>query len=289
MAEKPITRHSEVRFSSFEHIFFFCFLCLPAVLFCIGIFKNNVHLYAGDVSDGANRLYLLSAIAQALAAILAVLVTLTLIATQLASQSFTPHVIRQRLKDPWFWGAIFIYGFAILWALFAKAELHWLKDTIYSSWDIWSVDISLLSASFAILYLIPFSFATLKSLEPGTFLRGLLEDSLYDHLDDVMRRSVNMGQINMLEEALTALADHAADILRTYPMEREANATRLARQVSDVGKYACRRRDTESWEKTMTWLTGLTKYCTDKQFRQAADIFNSGVDELYNYGLEHFS
>lgn len=289
MAGKPIIKPSRIRASGAEHIFFFCLICLPTILFCIGIFKGNVHLYAGDVGDGANRLYLLSAIAQALAAILAVLVTLTLIATQLASQTFTPQIVSQRLRDPWFWGAIFIYGFAILWALFAKAQLNLLKNTTYSDWDRWSVDIALLSTGFAILYLVPFFIATLKGLKPATFVRRLLEDSLYDHLDDVMRRSINVGQVNMLEEALLALGEHAADELQGRPTERVANTKRFARQVTDIGKYACRRRDTESWEKTMRWLTELTTYCTEEKFRQAADIFNNGVDELYSYGLEHFS
>ncbi|MFQ5956483.1 MAG: hypothetical protein ACE5KK_01785 [Candidatus Brocadiales bacterium] len=289
MAGKPTILPPRIRASGTEHIFFFCFLCLPAILFCIGIFKGNVHLYAGDVGDGANRLYLLSAITQALAAILAILVTLTLITTQLASQTFTPQIVSQRLRDPWFWGAIIIYGFAILWALFAKAELNWLENTTYSSWDIWSVDIALLSTSFAILYLVPFFIATLKSLEPGTFVRRLLEDSLYDHLDDIMRKSVNEGHVNMLEEVLMALAVHASDKMQGEPTERAANATRFARQVSDIGKYACRKRDTEAWEKTMGWLTTLTTYCTEKQFRQEADIFNDMVGELYKFGLEQFS
>lgn len=282
MATKPIIRPST------EH-YLFLFFCLVTALICIGIFSNNIHLYSGDFNDGANRLFLLSDITQALAAILAVLVTLTLVSTQLASQTFTPQIISQRLRDSWFWGAILIYGFAILWALFAKAELNWLKNTSYKDWDRWSVDIAILSASFAIFYLVPFFIATLKSLEPGTFVRRVLEHSMYEHLDDFMRKSVNEGLVNMLEEALKALQEHAKDELQRHPREREEKAKRFAEQVCEIGKYACRKRDTEAWEHTMSWLTALTKYCTEKQFRQAADIFNERVDELYKYGLEHFS
>lgn len=290
MAQKPEIRRPRIRASGGEHIFFFCLMCLPALLFCIGIFKGNVHLYAGDIDEiGTNRLYLLSAISQALAAILAVLVTLTLITTQLASQTFTPQIVRQRLSDPWFWGAILIYGFAILWAIFAKAELKWFEDSASSDWDIWSVDIALLSTCFALLYLVPFFIATLKSLDPHTFVEKLLHKHLYEHLEDFMRKSVNEGLVNMLEKSLNALRDHTIDELDRNEQERNGKANKFAGQVFEIGRYACRKRNIEAWEHVMSWLTRATTYCTKRKFRRSADIFNDRVYELYQYGLEHFS
>ena len=289
MAGKPKIRKLKVRASEIEHIIFFCFICLPALMFCYGIFAGNVHLYAGDYNDGANRLYLLSAISQALAAILAVLVTLTLISTQLAAQTFTPQIIRQRLWDPWFWGAIVIYGFAIIWALFAQAELKLFENQAFKDWDIWSVDIALLSTCFALLYLVPFFIATLRSLDPHAFVERLLESYLYQHLEDFMRKSVNDGLVNMLEASLSSLGTHTIDELEQNEEERNKLANNFANQVFEIGEHACRRKNIEALEHTMKWLTTLTTHCTERQFRLAADAFNDKVDELYKYGLEHFS
>ena len=289
MAGKSKIRKPRVRASKIEHVIFFCFICLPALMLCYGIFAGNVHLYAGDYNDGANRLYLLSAISQALAAILAVLVTLTLITTQLAAQTFTPQIVRQRLWDPWFWGAIVIYGFAIIWALFAKAELKLFENPAFKDWDIWSVDIALLSTCFALLYLVPFFIATLRSLDPHTFVQRLLDNHLYEHLEDFMRKSINEGLINMLEESMNSLGIHAIHELERNKEERDTLAKSFANQVFEIGEYACRSKNIEALEYTMKWLTTLTTHCTERQFRQAADAFNDKVDELYKYGLEHFS
>ena len=65
-----------------EHIFL-ALILMTGIVLLILILLGKVHLYGGDIESFSNRLYLLSAIAQSLAAILSLVVSLTLITTHL--------------------------------------------------------------------------------------------------------------------------------------------------------------------------------------------------------------
>lgn len=69
--------------------------------------------------------YLLSAIIQSLAAILAIVVTLTLIAVQLASQRYTPRLMKEFLTFSWFWLLLFGFSFAMILSI---SSLYYLEE-----------------------------------------------------------------------------------------------------------------------------------------------------------------
>jgi len=119
-------------------------------------------------------------------------------------------------------------------------------------------------------------------------LRMQLAARNYEHLDDAMRELIHEGHVNMLKKVLIVLGEHVVDESETHAKEREANAEKFAKRVTEIGKYACRKKDIKSWENSIRWLIGLRQYFNDRQFRQAEDIFNNSVGELYSYGLEHF-
>lgn len=259
-------------------------LFLLAVAGHFAIFTDLFHLYPGDVPNSANRLYLLSAVAQSLAAILAVLVTLTLVSAQLAASSYTPRIVRLKIKDPWFWVAVGIYTIAILGAFLAKA---WLNALLNSPWDIWSVDLVILWAGLALLYLVPFFIATMRGLRPESIVRALLKKGQADALIDLMRKAVNDGSMTTLRDGLGGLAGRfIASLKKGQAGEKEAQE--FAAYCLDVGRYACRKGDVEACEVVMRHLTALTKACTKARLREAADVFNDAAGELYNYSLEKF-
>src|SRR3990172_4464208 len=259
-------------------------LFLLAVAGHYAIFTDRFHLYLGDVPNSANRLYLLSAIAQSLAAILAVLVTLTLVSTQLAASSYTPRIVRLKITDPWFWAAVGIYTVAILAAFLAKAWLGWVSGT---KWDTLSVDLVILWASLALLYLVPFFIATMRGLRPESIVQALLKKGYADALIDLMRKAVNDGSMTTLKHALSGLVIQFI-VSAGKGLSRTQEAQEVASYCLDVGRYACRKGDVEACEVVLGHLTALTKFCTEQKLREAADVFNNAVRELYDYSVEKF-
>lgn len=259
-------------------------LFLLALAGHFAIFNDLFHPYFGDSREGANRLYLLSAIAQSLAAILAVLVTLTLVSAQLAASSYTPRIVWVKIKDPWFWVAVGVYIITILGAFLAKA---WLDKLSQTKWDAWSVDLVILWTALSLLYLIPFFIATMRGLRPESIVRALLKKGQADALIDLMRKAVNDGSMTTLTTALRELADRFVAAARKG-QAGEKEAKEFAGYCLDVGRYACREGDIEACELVMRHLTELTEFCTEQKLREAADVFNDAVKELYNYSLEKF-
>ena len=75
---------------------------------------NYFNLYHTD-ADSAR--YLLSAMVQAQAAIIAIVITLTLIAVQLTASAYSPRVIRVFRNNPDMWLLLGFYGFSMLYGL----------------------------------------------------------------------------------------------------------------------------------------------------------------------------
>jgi hypothetical protein len=92
------------------------FLSLLAFLIITGVLLAALFYPDFSVSN-ENARYLLSALAQSQAAIIAVVITLTLIAVQLASQTYSPRVMDLFLKSWAFHLLLFIYGSAIMYDL----------------------------------------------------------------------------------------------------------------------------------------------------------------------------
>jgi len=267
-----------------EHWFTIAIALVFLSLF-VACLSGKVPLYLGDIADGSNRLYLLSAIAQTLATILALLVTATLVATQLAAQSFTPRVVGYRLSDPWLWGAVAIYLAGIFASLGAIAAAR--RALNHPIWNWWSIDLTLLLAGAGLLYLVPFTLAILRSLEPASFIRYLLVNRQYAGLEDFMRRAVNEGLVRQLQMAMSMLGQHARSRL-----QQTGGAVSEARRFVEfgigLGKYAAAKRDPEAIIVAMDYLTQMTVHCTDRVYRAAADVFNESVVELQEIAEEAF-
>lgn len=89
-----------------------------AIIFSIFLFVNCLillgfyGLYQGS-ADSAR--YFFSTLAQSQAAIVAIVITLTLVAVQLSSQTYTPRVMDLFLKSKMFWALLSFYGISIIY------------------------------------------------------------------------------------------------------------------------------------------------------------------------------
>jgi len=94
-------------------LFFYLFIFFILSLF---IFFKYAYSYPFQIDD-ESAMYFLSALVQSQAAILAIVITLTLIAVQLASSHYSPRVIDIFKKAPAIWWFLCYYGISIFFGL----------------------------------------------------------------------------------------------------------------------------------------------------------------------------
>lgn len=266
-----------------EHIMLGLILVAGAALLGV-IWAAGCNLYG--VAVEANYNYLLSSVVQGLAAILALLVTISVVATQMAAGSYTPNVIEQRIRDPWLWFAVAIYLVAIGWSLALLANpAGWLRDAQASQGDV--VDTALVLAGAALFYIFPFALATLRRLRPSYMAGWFVKRDNYAALDELVRRSINEGMMTLFTDALGRFAARARNRL-DGAAGGAAVAAELAGVFLAVGRHACQRQSPDALGAVMGQLTSLIEYCNEppRLWRGAADEFNDVVRELYLYAEE---
>ena len=87
------------------------------IYFTVASIILSLNISFADIYPDSAR-YMLSALVQCEAAIIAVVVSLTLIAIQLAASSWSGRAIDALMKTPEFWLLISLYIFAILYGLY---------------------------------------------------------------------------------------------------------------------------------------------------------------------------
>ena len=107
---------------------------LFVILTSIIIICNIVNIYFNSFKiDDVSARYLLSALVQSLAAIIAIVVTLTLVAVQLTASTYSPRVIDIFKENKVMWMLLVWYGLSIFFGLFV---LEMIGSTYSDSWCI---------------------------------------------------------------------------------------------------------------------------------------------------------
>ena len=80
-------------------------------------------------TEATSARYMLSALVQSQAAIIAIVVSLTLIAVQLTASAYSPRVIRIFRGNPDMWILLLFYGFSIFYGLLVLKMIRGAEDT----------------------------------------------------------------------------------------------------------------------------------------------------------------
>jgi hypothetical protein len=255
------------------------------ILFILGPVLGKIIFFPDYGHETNNRLYLLSAIAQGLAAILALVVTVSLISVQLASQTFTPRVMRMKLQDPFFWGLIISYLASILWAIWEMSYLNYLITQ--SVYDRQIMDTGLLLTSASLLFLGPYIYNSINGLKPRVFAVKLLKKKQLLAVEEVLHRAVTEGFLTIINEIALQVDDFTIQELKNV---KESKRTEISRKIADcyinVARRALRHNEQDAFLILIRHLSKLTKNCTSLLLRTEADIFNETVAELYEFSKE---
>lgn len=144
-------------------------ISLSFLVFLLGFlfrFAIEGSLFGGSI-DSAR--YLLSALAQTQGAIIAIVISLTIVAVQVSSQAYSLRITNLLLKYEFFWFMLFLYGLSIIYDV---TLLNRINDSNIGSLGA-EVNVSILIAAIVLWGLFPYTKKTIERLRPQTIVRIL--------------------------------------------------------------------------------------------------------------------
>ncbi|SFM47968.1 DUF2254 family protein [Methanolobus profundi] len=141
------------------------------------IFPNFT--FPNNAIDYDNERYLLSALVQSLAATIALVITLSLVAVQLAAQSYSARVIDVYKRNPDMWILLCIYIFTIFYGLGLTKIIglgilgNYMENAIFLAYFM---------GFFAFVCLVPYMLKTLDLLKPSTLIMELAKNITNENL-----------------------------------------------------------------------------------------------------------
>ena len=168
----------------------------------LGQFGTTIFLNA---SLDSSR-YLLSALAQSLAAILAIVLGFSFVAFQLSARLGTHRVFDLILKDWAFWWLLIVYGFSILYDLVLLRMLT--EETVGSlvNWINFSVILGFIS--FAALF--PYTHRTIDRLRPEKMIQDIIKIKNDD--GDSIKRDTILPIAEIMNNAIRANDPHTLEV-----------------------------------------------------------------------------
>lgn len=217
---------------------------------------------------------MLSALVQTEAAIIAIVITLSLVAVQLAASSYSARIIQVFRRNPDLWILIGIYGIAIFFGL----SVLKLVDN-FNIYDIGKfVTFAFYLGFYAYVSLIFYILNILNLLKPSTIIKKLcveitknnillaIEDEKISEIDpiqpiiDIVLSSLMKYDIETVRNGLTAIGDRTKFILENEELEPEdelkMSAIIIESHLTGMGKIAASRKDVAS---TMEVISNLHK------------------------------
>ena len=272
-------------------------------------------------SSASSAKYLLSALAQSQAAVIAIVVTLTLVAVQLSAQAYSPRVITIFQKSADFWILLFAYVFSIVLDVI-------LLETIPD--NIKGLEMKVRSATFlaifAFLALFPYMWNTINLLQPRTIINRLAEkiekDSVLKFIEhsshqedplqpiaDIVRATVMKYDFDTARNGIADIKDRCLAIVSEYSTEygskeeKEKNkketkkiVAHFSNHLEEIAKLAIGRSNEEvaidavntleeigmiSIEKRLVGKVAISVEAFDGRTKQPIEDFTLTVSEVH--------
>lgn len=249
------------RFSSFfekpiwhnRMLFYFTIFIAVSLIFItvFGIFSlifPDFNISGSDVNYD-NQRYLLSALVQSLAAVIALVITMSLVAVQLAAQSYSARVIDVYKRNPDMWIILCIYIINIFYGigLIKVVEVR-VRDI---NMEI-ATFVAYFMGFFAFVCLIPYILKTLDLLKPSTVIQMLA------------------GEIT--KEKISLALEEEREIAEKDPIQ----------PIIDMVNGALERKDSETVRNGLMAITDTTLHIFDDD-----DFADTGDSKLISHIINH--
>jgi len=211
---------------------FWYFVLLMVVLGACYCAFNYFDLYHTD-ADSAR--YMLSAMVQAQAAIIAIVITLTLIAVQLTASAYSPRVICVFRNNPDMWLLLGFYGLSMLYGVvvlkmvvggageIVSQDVFWVLGYVPMSCE-YCVSVAYWLEAFTLVALFPYMLNIIGLLKPENIINRLAieitndkilksEEDLIQPIMDIIHSSVMKYDLVTTRVGLKAVTDQMIEII----------------------------------------------------------------------------
>lgn len=234
-------------------------------------------------TEPTSALYMLSALIQSQAAIVAIIVSLTLVAVQLTATAYSPRVVRVFLKNPDMWILLVFYGFSIFLGLFVLKMIRGTEDSsqiviFYSSLEsslifVYTIGIS----TFVILFLYLGNIMSLLTSENiiNRLTTEITKNNLLESEDDPIQPIVDIvhGSIMKYDIATTRIGLKAVTERVTKIIDSDGEneiSERFCHHLQRVANLAISKIDEESTTEVITNLETFGESTVEKGLKGAA-------------------
>jgi hypothetical protein len=219
---------------------------------------------------------MLSALVQGEAAIVALVVTLSLVAVQLAAQSYSARVIEVFRRTPDLWILMGIYSVAIFYGL---GVLKLINQDNISDFEIY-ISSAYYFGIFAFVALVPYMLKMFEMLKPSTVIDMLAEkitkENILSSIDkekpekdpilpiiDIVRGSMMKYDTETVIDGLNVIGESTSCIFENETLsedEEKEISEHVFNHLTRVGKLAISREDEVSTQQVITNLgeNGIT-------------------------------
>ena len=260
--------------------YFALLVVVLGVCHCVFDYFNLYH------TDADSARYMLSAMVQAQAAIVAIVITLTLIAVQLTASVYSPRVIDIFKKNPDMWILLGCYGVSILYGFTVLKMVEGAEGEVVSQDIIRSlgyVPISFESCvsfaywleAFTLVALFPYMLNVINLLKSENIIDKLAvritNDRILNSKEDPIQPIMDMiyGSVGKydLETARFGLKTVTDRVIRIIDLEREEEISmRFCGHFGRVGRLTVRKTDEVSTVEVIINLGNFGKLVVEKGF-----------------------
>ncbi len=178
-------------------------LFMVSIIFFYQLDKN----ISSNISNNS-ALYLLSAMAQALAAILAIVIGFSFVAVQVSAQIWSPRVFDLILKGKALWWLLVIYGFSILYDLLLLRIIP--EKNIDDIFLVYLINGSIVLTFVSFMLLFPYAYYTIERLKPEKIIQGIIK--IKDDNLEQLRRDTILPVVDIMNKAIIANDPHTLKV-----------------------------------------------------------------------------
>jgi hypothetical protein len=238
---------------------------------------------------------MLSALVQSQAAIVAIVITLTLIAVQLTASAYSPRVIDIFKKNPDMWLLLGCYGISIFYGFIVLKLVEEVEGEAVSQsaiWSLGSISISFESCvsmaywlgAFTFVALFPYMLGVIRLLKPESIIKRLAIEITKDRIlkskedpiqpiADIIHGSIMKYDLETTRVGLNAVTDQVIEIIDS-DTEREISKL-FCEHLVRAGRLAISREDDESTVEVIKSLETFGKSAADKNLDTTRKITKS--------------
>ncbi len=245
------------------------------------IFRHSFNVTTNLTINNATTMYadnarsILCTLVESEAAIVAIVVSLTLIAIQFTASEYSPRVIDISLRNPDMWLLLLIYGMSIFYGLLL------IKQVPHDSWMLFEdVSFAFWLGVFSYVALVPYIRNISNLLKPENIIKKLAikitskkilneEEGQIQPIMDIIRASIMKYDFETMRVGLIELSNRVIKVIDSESAKKIS--TSFCDHLKGIGKFAISRTDEESTKQVIEKLKDFGEFTTKEQFKQGAE------------------